>query len=215
MRTVYTGERVANRTGSSSISPTPPPRQVLVEQVRNLQSRNHPYGACGISRTRHDACVLELVGTPRYSAFQLYSPYRLVIDVEPVPPAAVDVLATLPPPVMTPAPKPVVAAPTLHAYAHVKPVSGACADSDTNVDAHAAATRECGPGAHADSALEHGARRLLTRAPARPPRLEGRDRPGPWGPRPPARFSNGVTESELVLGSARCGWRSCCSRFPA
>jgi len=54
--------------------------------------------------------VLELAGAPRYSAFPLYGPFRLVVDLEATtppssPPAAAPVSTTVPPPVVhSPAP---------------------------------------------------------------------------------------------------------------
>ncbi|HKW01281.1 MAG TPA: N-acetylmuramoyl-L-alanine amidase [Vicinamibacterales bacterium] len=97
----FTGDRVenpdrvffdfANATAPASlIDHAPAPSGSLVKALR---IGRHPNSVTRI--------VLELAGSPRYSAFPMYDPFRLVIDVE-----SADAGAPAPTPAVTPVPKP-------------------------------------------------------------------------------------------------------------
>ena len=195
--TVYTGERVANPDRVFFDFTNATVAASLLEQVRSLQSPNIRTVRVGSPARGTTRVVLELVGTPRYSAFQLYSPYRLVIDVEPVPPAAVDALATLPPPVMTPAPKPIVAAPAptptpVSAPAPTPtPTSTPAPPPPANVD--------LAPTPIPPSSMGRGDYSLARQLGLRVSKVV--IDPGHGG-HDPGAISNGVTESELVLDCA-------------
>ena len=107
----YSGDRVdnpdrvffdlANASAASSVSERlVSPSGSLVKSVRIGKH------ATGVTRV-----VLELDGHPRYSAFPLYEPFRLVIDVESDGVAATRALAPVAAPVPTPVSAPLVVAP--------------------------------------------------------------------------------------------------------
>jgi len=90
--------------------------QTVVEQLAGTRLRGIRVGRQADSVAR---VVLELAGTPSHNVFQMYHPYRLVIDVES------DVVPPPPPPPVVVAPPPAAAAPRPTANASEEPPSEA------------------------------------------------------------------------------------------
>jgi N-acetylmuramoyl-L-alanine amidase len=102
----YTGERLSNPDRVFFDFPNATAAAPITAQIRALQGQLVKAVRVGSPTRGVTRVVLELEGTPRYSAFPLYGPFRLVIDVEAATPL---VPATTPAPTATPTP---VATPT-------------------------------------------------------------------------------------------------------
>ena len=102
--TLFTGERVTNPDRVFFDFTNARAAATISEQIRGLQSPLIKTVRVGSPARGVTRVVLELLESPRYSAFQLYSPYRLLIDVESTAPPAVT-----PAPTPAPAPTPTLA----------------------------------------------------------------------------------------------------------
>jgi N-acetylmuramoyl-L-alanine amidase len=206
--TVYSGERVANPDRVFFDFTNATVAASVADQVRSLQSPNIRAVRVGSPARGITRVVLELVGAPRYSAFQLYSPYRLVIDVETARPAATETPANLELPVMPPAAKPVV---TVQALAPAPTPTPTATPTPTPTPlptpSAAPASPSAAPPANVDlaptpippSSMGRGDYSLARQLGLRVSKVV--IDPGHGG-HDPGAISNGVTESELVLDVA-------------
>ena len=218
--TTYAGQRVSNPDRVFFDFANAAMAAVVAEQVRALQSPLIKTVRVGNPTRGVTRVVLELVGAPRYSAFQLYSPYRVVIDLEAPPaPTVVTRAPTGPPPpsiASKQATQSVAAAtPPVTVKPTPTPAGIAATPTPTPTPVQAPVQTPIVTPAPADKPVEKPAD---TAPPPIPPSSTGRGEysltrqlglgvskividPGHGG-HDPGAMSNGVTEAELVLDCA-------------
>lgn len=188
--TTYTGERVSNPDRIYFDFSNATTAAGVATQVRGLNSPLIKVVRVGSPAKGVTRVVMELAGSPRYSAFFLYNPSRLVIDVE-TGPATTNAIAAVPQgPAAVSAPLVSVPTPTPTPTPTSQPASppGPIAKP---VDA--------GPTPISPSSIGRGNYSLSRQLGLRVAKIV--IDPGHGG-HDPGASSNGVTESELVLDVA-------------
>ena len=201
--TAYTGERVSNpdrvffdfsnaRTAAS-----------IAQQIRTLQSPLIKTVRVGSPTPGVTRVVLELQGSPRYSAFAQYNPYRLVIDVETSADPAVQSPSAPPAPAPTPGIMAAVASPPAAAIVPLPTSVPAVTPKPANTPVttptptRAPATADASP--VPPTSTGRGDYSLARQLGLRVAKVV--IDPGHGG-HDPGALANGVTESELVLDVA-------------
>jgi N-acetylmuramoyl-L-alanine amidase len=198
----YSGERVANPDRIFFDFANAASASALAERIRSIRSPLIKTVRVGAPVTGVARVVVELIGSPRFSSFALYEPFRLVVDVEtdvePKPagsPASATPTVTTPTITTPPVTTPPVAAP--HGLA--PPVITPASNSSTVAPPTVPGNTPQSPPPSAPSSTRRGDYSLSRQLGLRVARVV--IDPGHGGHDPGAQ-ANGVTEAELVLDVA-------------